>query len=111
MSQDLSWFSEAACKGQSELFYEPPMKETSQVRRKRERSAVVICNSCPVKDLCRQYGRDNGELGIWGGETETERWSAGYLKEHRIFKSNRSLRKISHDVGRFAVDSSDSVRV
>lgn len=105
MSQDLSWFSEAMCRGKSELFYEPSKKETSPERRKRERAAVAICNSCPVQKKCRQYGRDNEELGIWGGETETERWSAGYLREHRIFKSKRNLRKVSHDVDRFALDS------
>lgn len=102
MSADLSWFSEALCRGKSELFYEPPKKETAPERRKRERAAVAICNSCPSQKVCRQYGRDNQELGIWGGETETERWNAGYLREHRIFQSARNLRKVTHDVQRFS---------
>jgi|TARA_Y100001949_G_scaffold48853_1_gene40612 hypothetical protein len=27
---------------------------------------------------CRQYARDNRELGFWGGESEAERATAGF---------------------------------
>lgn len=72
------WFDEAICKGQTDLFYQD-YNERPQARIKREQKALAICRQCPVIAQCRQYGRDNGEYGIWGGETEDERYRLGYI--------------------------------
>jgi hypothetical protein len=43
---------------------------------KAVREALRICATCPVQPACRRAGRDGREFGIWGGETEPERWAA-----------------------------------
>ena len=73
------WTDYAVCKKQSELFFAPHKNERGPERKRREAAAIAICNTCPVKDVCRQYGRDTQSLGVWGGETELERAIAGFL--------------------------------
>jgi hypothetical protein len=70
--------SEAICKGKTSLFF-MPYKETVKQRRKREAAAKLICTQCPVMHKCRSHARDANELGIWGGETEEERYFSGNL--------------------------------
>ena len=65
------------CTQQPDLFFPPP-NERSAGRRKREAAAKAICASCPDRIECRDRGRERGELGIWGGETELERHTAGH---------------------------------
>ena len=36
------------------------------------------CADCAVQDDCKEYARDNRELGFWGGESEAERATAGF---------------------------------
>lgn len=38
----------------------------------------MICNTCPVILDCRAYARANPEYGVWGGETEDERYEQGF---------------------------------
>ena len=38
---------------------------------------------------CRQYARENSELGVWGGETEDERYNAGFLKDANVSRRNK----------------------
>jgi len=75
MSMD--WLREASCKGKTEIFF-GPYNEKVASRRARERQAKQICNGCAVQYQCRQYARENGELGVWGGEGEEERFNGGY---------------------------------
>lgn len=77
--QNTDWLSQAACKGQTALFFWQE-RETAKQRRARESRAKALCESCPVKAPCKQMGRDNKEQGVWGGENEEERYLAGYLK-------------------------------
>ncbi|GAA0402453.1 WhiB family transcriptional regulator [Microbispora corallina] len=35
--------------------------------------ARAICRGCPVIAECLQWALDHGELGVWGGTTETDR--------------------------------------
>ncbi|MEB3368068.1 WhiB family transcriptional regulator [Saccharopolyspora mangrovi] len=37
------------------------------------RRAIAICERCPVREACLEKALQNGELGIWGGTTETQR--------------------------------------
>jgi hypothetical protein len=76
----------APCTGHTRLFFPPGISEPSRVRYKREREAKLICNECPVLETCREYARRNDELGIWGGETETERWNAGFMRTNLAMK-------------------------
>lgn len=78
--KNTSWLAEAICGGHTDLFFDGP-RETAKQKRDREARARVICGQCPVKEDCKQHGRDNEEHGIWGGETEHERFLAGYLND------------------------------
>lgn len=72
-----NWFEFAICHGKSDLFF-PKVGERPQARVRREAKAALICRQCPVSKECREYGRNNHEYGVWGGETETERHEAGF---------------------------------
>lgn len=64
------WTAEAACTGQTDLFF-APYGERPEARRAREAEAFALCASCPVAVDCREYAfRIREEHGIWGGLTE-----------------------------------------
>ncbi|MFI1980345.1 WhiB family transcriptional regulator [Streptomyces wedmorensis] len=61
------------------LFHPPDEGYDDRGRRGRQRSkeAVALCQTCPVIKACRQWARDQGEYGIWGGETDGQRMAVG----------------------------------
>lgn len=88
----LEWMLQASCKNKTKLFF-PSGNETAAERRKLTYSAKAICRACPVVDECREYARSNNELGIWGGETEEERFLAGYLNNPAVNKRLARMRR------------------
>ena len=63
-----SWTDEAACKGQTELYF-PRQGDNSSFAR-----AQQICFSCPVFNECKEYALTNYErFGIWAGMNEKKR--------------------------------------
>jgi len=76
-SGPLTWTVDAACTGQTELFFAPG-GERPEARVVRERRARGICQRCPALLECRDWARENREYGFWGGESEEERAAAGY---------------------------------
>ncbi|WP_164331333.1 WhiB family transcriptional regulator [Streptomyces sp. RLB1-9] len=55
----------------------PELFDTGKGRNTRVvRKALRICDTCPVQLACRRAGREGREFGIWGGETQPERWAA-----------------------------------
>jgi WhiB family redox-sensing transcriptional regulator len=73
----VDWRSEAACRGETRLFF-PPKAERPQARARREAKALRLCAVCPVQAPCQQFARDNREYGFWAGESEEERHLAGF---------------------------------
>jgi WhiB family redox-sensing transcriptional regulator len=73
----LEWMKDAACKGKTQYFY-GAFYERPGARAKREKVAKSICARCKSVELCRAHARKNLEMGIWGGETDEERFNAGY---------------------------------
>lgn len=71
------WYDDAACKGQTELFFRPA-QERPEPRAWREQSAEKVCATCPARIPCRDLGREGREYGMWGGENEMARARAGY---------------------------------
>lgn len=70
---------ELPCTGRQDLFY-GKYAERPQARVRREEKAKKICATCSQSDICRDYARSNNEtFGIWGGETEIERYNAGFM--------------------------------
>lgn len=76
-SQAMNWVDDALCVGWSDQFF-APFAERPEARVRREARAAELCAACPAMDSCRQYARENRELGFWGGESEAERATAGY---------------------------------
>ena len=89
---DENWRSRAACKGQTDLFFYKD-KETPTQRRSREQRAVEICRCCPVMLECRADGRANNEVGVWGGETDEDRFVAGYSQSGPYARLRQFKRK------------------
>jgi len=75
ISYNIAWMDKASCKGLTHIFF-GKYAERPQATAKREAKAKSICNQCPVFKECRQYARDNLELGYWAGENEYDRYLA-----------------------------------
>jgi WhiB family redox-sensing transcriptional regulator len=73
----LTWTAEAACTGQTNLFF-APAGERPETRVLREQRARAVCEACPALGPCREWAREHREYGYWGGESEEERAAAGY---------------------------------
>ena len=54
-------FPHAACKGL------PPVWWDADSDVAAHRRAAEVCGTCPHRGDCLRYGRDNGEVGVWGG--------------------------------------------
>ena len=67
----------AACKGQANVMFAGP-GERPPARIAREAIARALCAQCAHTTLCREFARQNGEYGFWGGESEAERTAAGF---------------------------------
>lgn len=88
-----SWIKNAACTGYSSLFYSHD-SERPPSRDRRERKAKSICATCSVIENCRNYARSNSEFGIWGGESEEDRYLAGYtLPKYSGVTINRRIKQ------------------
>ena len=73
----MAWMNDGLCRGESDLFF-APFAERPEARVRREAQARDLCSRCPSADPCREYARDNRELGFWGAESEAERATAGF---------------------------------
>lgn len=67
----------------------------------RVRDAFTLCGGCPVMSACRQWARENREVGIWGGETEAQRHAARRGSEER--KKGRRVSAAAREAGDTAV--------
>lgn len=72
-----SWQESAMCAGKTEIFFATPGERDGR-RKRREALARAYCACCTVVEQCRDLGRDGREHGLWGGENDEERASAGY---------------------------------
>jgi WhiB family redox-sensing transcriptional regulator len=61
-----AWQKDAACKEFPHLSWFPERGETA-------RRQIAICNGCLVRDECRQFAVESGDLGIWGATFDRER--------------------------------------
>jgi hypothetical protein len=62
------------CEELPDVFFAQEASTSGQ--RLVEEIAKNICNSCPVKALCRDYALSTKVYGIWGGTTFEERYSS-----------------------------------
>jgi len=91
--EDRSWIEFARCRTKGDLFFEP-FREQPPARKVRVAEAKRLCATCPAALECRDAGRRNHELGIWGGETEEERARAGFamraIVRHSVLDARRT---------------------
>src|SRR4051794_17096260 len=71
------WVDRAACRGRTDLFF-APRAERPPARVRRENAARRVCQSCPVLIECRTHAHTHVEYGLWGGESEDDRSTAGW---------------------------------
>jgi WhiB family redox-sensing transcriptional regulator len=65
----LDFAERAACASvDTELFFPVTGWHAKQVAE-----AEAVCARCAVQRACRQWALEQGEHGIWGGTTESER--------------------------------------
>jgi len=87
--ESVEWMDNAICIGKLDIFF-GAIDEKKSDKREREKLAVGICRACPVAYDCRLYARKNGELGVWGGETEEERFAGGYVTDAWVSRTVRA---------------------
>ena len=87
---DSQWRNRAACRSVSpELFFTPEHYERPAARVLRERSARMVCASCPVTAVCLAWANTTGDThSISGGMTYEERLTAQYAGAGRQQSSN-----------------------
>jgi WhiB family redox-sensing transcriptional regulator len=69
-----SWQFEGACNGADpeSFFLEPNQRGDS--KRNKEKNAIALCNTCPVKKQCLDHALSVPEVyGVWGGMNEESR--------------------------------------
>lgn len=69
------WQEQGACRDfDTETFFLED-KARGKKKRDKEKAAVSICNTCPVKIQCLSHALGTPEIfGVWGGTTEDQRW-------------------------------------
>lgn len=68
-----AWADQGNCIGEADLFYHSD-DESRAHRRRKEKQAKGLCETCPVRTQCQQHAMENRELyGVWGGLSENER--------------------------------------
>jgi WhiB family redox-sensing transcriptional regulator len=65
-----------ACRKEPDLFF-PEDYYAQKAKLLSERLARMLCEECPIKDLCRDYAiLAQEDYGIWGGTNARERREA-----------------------------------
>jgi WhiB family redox-sensing transcriptional regulator len=90
VTHDRSWRTRAVCTGHLHLFF-GPRAERPQARLRREAQAKALCDRCPVVEQCRVAARSAREYGYWGGESEEERYRAGFTVAAPIGVRSRQM--------------------
>jgi hypothetical protein len=86
------------CTGNQYVFY-GKHAERPETRVRREGQAKMVCRTCPQAETCRDYARSNNEVfGVWGGETEIERYNAGFLEfvPHHLSRNSAIVKRDEH---------------
>jgi WhiB family transcriptional regulator, redox-sensing transcriptional regulator len=65
--REREWIHRAACKGMDTNIFFPDRGENVKVKLAR-----TVCDGCPVKKECREYG-DMERYGFWGGTSVRRR--------------------------------------
>ena len=77
--QSLRWMDDARCRGMDPAIFFPERAKPGTNGSEITNEARAVCSRCPVVEQCRQYARSGpwGRFGVWGGETERQRYPRG----------------------------------
>lgn len=98
MPDQFRWQKRAACRGVPSYIFYPEerafegFKENALFAGKKWED---FCNSCPVRELCREFAVLHDMEGIWGNTTDGQR-SRRYSKGERF-----ELRNDQEEIGRY----------
>lgn len=71
---DYTWQFFAACRGTAPELFLGPDEERPRDRVRRERLALLVCDSCPVRAECLTHALQVPERhGVWGATTPEQR--------------------------------------
>jgi WhiB family redox-sensing transcriptional regulator len=77
--EGMAWKADAACRGEGPAPFFALEGERPEMRAAREWDARLrFCGRCPVSNECGDAGRAGREFGLWGGESEEDRATAGF---------------------------------
>jgi WhiB family redox-sensing transcriptional regulator len=82
-----TWRDHAACKGHDTAIFYPDVGQTADAARR-------ICNTCPVALECNTEATLVGELGVWGGQTDTER-NGGRRSHHPAYRAPTAKERLA----------------
>jgi WhiB family transcriptional regulator, redox-sensing transcriptional regulator len=68
LQRGTEWQEFAACSGRLELFF-GKVAERPQARERREAKARKLCDTCVVRQPCRQFARDTTSTGSGAART------------------------------------------
>jgi hypothetical protein len=73
-AQDMAWRDHAVCIPHDPNWFHPEVvhKKESPEYKQFTKMALAICEHCPVKAPCLEYGMTQ-RYGIWGGKTSGQR--------------------------------------
>ena len=70
-----NWIEEALCQYYDpEAFFIEINPSTSMFDRFRFKTAVELCEACPVKEACLNRKREFNCFGLWGGNASRPLW-------------------------------------
>jgi WhiB family transcriptional regulator, redox-sensing transcriptional regulator len=74
IADNWEWQYEGSCNNvDPETFFLEPLTRGKN-KRDKERAALAICKTCPVKQACLNHALSIPEVyGVWGGMTEDQR--------------------------------------
>jgi len=91
----LDWQQARACKNTDPELFFGPEHEAVRARDIRQAQAKAICNTCPVRAECLEYGIEHSDgYGIWGGLNGKERRDV--IRERRRSDEIVSVRPFPH---------------
>ncbi len=64
---------EGLCRDKDPDLWFPDHDERTTAYGEQADEAIKICNVCPVKDKCLEYGLEYETYGVWGGTTPSMR--------------------------------------
>jgi len=78
-----AWMKRAACRGMPIALWFPESNNPAAFNKAKQ-----ICAECPVRDECREYGKEE-KHGMWGGKSRRPRRGTNEARRRQTLKYQR----------------------